>query len=209
MTRGTNRNSYHTWSDDQDAWLRANALTYPVPVLIDMMRHEFDITRTYDSISKRKVDLGIIDADHTWLSSRQVAKVLGVAPSWVWLIRRKRLITTYPANRMSRHDVAILPSDLEEFVRREHLRFTPEGMPRGRYRSIVEMEYRTNRYMTVSQVARTLHIGNWTDCVRNLYATGIIPARLVACSGHNGGPRWVAKLADVLTYIARRDGVAV
>lgn len=208
MSQSRAPKTYRSWSPDQDDWLRVHALDYPVPQLIVMMRSEFDIERTYESIAKRKHDLGLMDFDHTWLSSRQTARVLGVAASWMWTIRTKRLIQTYPANRKSRRDVGILPSDLEDFVRREHLRLNPETMPPSRYRSIVEMEYRTNRYMTVPQVARALGIGNWTDMVREIFKSGAIPAVMIAKAGRNGGPRWVAKQADVLAYLAERDQAA-
>lgn len=198
----------YTWTDLQDAWLRAHALEHPVPVLVEMMREEFDITRSYEAIAKRKNILGLQEGDRTWLSSRQAAALLGVGPTFMLHMRRAKLIPTCPANSRGRPDVGIYPADLAEFVRREHLRFTPESMPSGRYRSIVEMEYRTHRYMTVPQVARALGIGSWTDLVRSLFKSGKLPAVRIAKSGSRGGPRWVVKQADVLAYRVQRERVA-
>jgi hypothetical protein len=205
MSKPRGPKTYQAWTDAEDRWLLAHARDFPIPMLIAMMATEFEVTRTYESICKRKYDLGVQDADHTWLSSDDIARVLGVGKTFVRSCMQAGLIPWRHSGRFPHGNRAVFPHELDAFVKAEHLRFRPEKMPPSRWRAIVELEYRTHRYLTVPEVARLLGIGNWTDCVRAMLISGEIPAQLLARAGGNGGPRWVVKQADALAYLARRD----
>lgn len=199
--------SHHAWTPEEDEWLTENGLRFPVPVVIRMMSDEFGVTRTYQAVAGRKYELGLYDRFHEWMTGNDVAHVLGISGTSVRRLMNIGLLKYGHSGRGNSGWRYITEADLEAFVRSEHLRLIPERMPRGKYRTIVELALRTNRYMKIGDFARAIGYKANNSIVYRLLSSGEVPGVLVGTISY-GGPEWFIRLADVRAYLAKRDGLA-